>query len=1496
MKRDFFSGNFLKIFLGVFLFLILSFSVFAAMPVEDDGPSLDPDPLFKARLDAEIYVLTEKDTYDYAEKIKLTAPRDNGLEKSSVDFGSSFDLSSVKGESVSYKKNLDVETFEDEEVSEEYDNGFIVQLEGQSLLSLKTEMIKASSGSSNLKSGMQALPNRELEMINQELDRHTVNLRRESDRIKSEVIQKIDVQKRDPSIVNYNLAFNGFYINVSSEDAEELKNIDGVKAVYPNVKVYPLLYDSVSLTGATRAWNYGEDDGVCPGDSQDGCYTGKGVTIGIVDGGVNYKLPDFGSCTEEEFYSGNCEKFIGGYNVFTDSNEDLLDNQGHGTHCASIAAANGDLSGVAPEAKIFIIKAMRGGAGSTYNIIESLESAIDLDNDGNPMENEDDSLDILSISLGSLGSNINDPFSLAVDELVESGVIVVVAVGNEGEKGYRTIYNPASSRKAISVGSHDKGSHYSFFGNVDYVSSFSSRGPVYYKDREGNHVYFMKPDVVAPGDSICAAQYVEGYRDNRLCFDDKHVINGGTSMATPHVAGIVALMKQRNPDLTPEEAKIILKQTTDIVDNDLDKQGSGKVDAYRAVLATPKEGSLKYMAEIKNVSVDLEGNVKVYGIAEFTDGYNYDLYYRSEGEKNWERACSGDEQINDGLICEFVPGVYGKYQLKLELSRFWFSKEYRAVGVFNYGEDFQILNLFDGMHFSGDKLRIIGKIYGDDYETHSLRYRKAGDSEWTDVGVVLNDFNSDFSGLKEFTLGSIDTSNFEDGEYEIVLSAVYDDGDVKATLFDYKRIKIFNKMKDGWGKKTLNFNPRSTIIYDINNDGFKEIILFDFTDTTFVHMYDYKGDFVWSLNIDASTLEGIQFSRARPVLADINGDSFKEIVFYLGSSEKIYSINKDGDVLTYPLSLMNFPGITAADLDRDGDDELIFKTGLYNEAQLKIWDDGEIIFDFNERYLSSYSNVEASVGNLDDDFDLEVIFSFTEGPHDTTRVFAYNLDGTLVDGWPVDLDGRVYVPSIIADVNSDSENEVVLSTRNSGTYLLRKNGQVIWKTDDLVGAAMTPFSIVDFGNDGFLEILLGNNPGRSFYVVDYNGDYHEMPFYLGETIALDMNSDKKKEFLSSRGIRGIGSFDKNGEYLPGFPYLEDNYFLKMIATDLENDGIVDLVAPVYKGIYVFELGEYDEDYVDWPMYQHDVFHSGNYNYEEESSQVQSPSGRDFSRIVNKEETVKGNLIMKLQKKGAYSVWNTIQTVIEKDVVLNKGEALYLGSDPDFGWNHQTVRGDMTGKYRVYVKFENKEKILEEDHEFSIPDTMQCGDSDYEDYSVAGYGFNITGNYYDACVDENNLKEYICENGSLVSLVVECNCVDGACVNESLNVSEEVTRPAVSDVTWSEWFNTDNSGGEGDFEYLSNSAISSKVCEKPLALECETIDGKGYKETGEVVHASLSKGCYCVNSEQDDGVCNFDYRVRFLCPADLVEQKTISRFVIQKELLDDYDGNVIRKAY
>ncbi|WP_423800112.1 S8 family serine peptidase [Neobacillus sp. SAB-20_R2A] len=161
--------------------------------------------------------------------------------------------------------------------------------------------------------------------------------------------------------------------------------------------------------------------------------TGRGVTVGVIDTGVDYTHPDL------------ARNYAGGHDL-VDNDQDPMETltQGratiHGTHVAGIIAANGKIKGVAPEAKIVAYRALGpGGGGTTEQVLAAIDQAIR------------DKVDIMNLSLGNSINGPDLPISQALDRAVENGIVAVAASGNSGPNVW-TVGSPGTSAKAISVG------------------------------------------------------------------------------------------------------------------------------------------------------------------------------------------------------------------------------------------------------------------------------------------------------------------------------------------------------------------------------------------------------------------------------------------------------------------------------------------------------------------------------------------------------------------------------------------------------------------------------------------------------------------------------------------------------------------------------------------------------------------------------------------------------------------------------------------------------------------------------------------------------------------------------------------------------------------------------------------------------------------------------------------------------------------------------------
>ncbi|WP_433349674.1 S8 family peptidase [Micromonospora sp. CA-111912] len=305
----------------------------------------------------------------------------------------------------------------------------------------------------------------------------------------------------------------------------------GVSKIWLDHRTRATLDVSVPQIGAPGAWQAG--------------YDGTGVKVAVLDTGIDESHPDFAGKIIE------ARSFVEG--------ETARDGHGHGTHVASTivgsgAASGGKYKGVAPGAKLLIGKVLGdAGTGSDTEIIAGMQWAAEQ------------GAKIVSISVGGAFTDGTDPMSQTVNELsAQYGMLFVIAAGNSGRSGPRTIEAPGVADGALTVAAVTK---------QDEMADFSSRGP-----RLGN--FGLKPDIAAPGVDITAAK-ADGTALGPVV-DDSYTTISGTSMATPHVSGAAAILAQQHPDWSGQKLKAVLTSTSKNDGFSSYEQGAGRVDIARA--------------------------------------------------------------------------------------------------------------------------------------------------------------------------------------------------------------------------------------------------------------------------------------------------------------------------------------------------------------------------------------------------------------------------------------------------------------------------------------------------------------------------------------------------------------------------------------------------------------------------------------------------------------------------------------------------------------------------------------------------------------------------------------------------------------------------------------------------------------------------------------------------------------------------------------------------
>ena len=379
---------------------------------------------------------------------------------------------------------------------------------------------------------------------------------------KADVIYQL-ASHPDVALITYN----------TEMDTESMTSNDETRAVQAGK-----IADHITQIKADKAWDLG--------------YTGKGVVVAVLDSGTNFDHADI----KDHLWNGNGKY---GYNVHSPNSLPSDEgSNGHGSHCAGIVCGDGtsgQMTGVAPDATLMTIKIIGGGRCTAANLVAGVEKAAEL------------GADIISLSVGRENPDENRAlFRQTFTNLLNKfGIAAAVACGNDGNSST----NPAPDNvrtpgdcpppwispdqqgnaggltSVISVGAVNE-------NNV--VSPSSSKGPVTWKNISGFNDYaynpgigLIRPDIAAPGENVYSIRH-----DANNTYWGK----SGTSQAAPCVAGVMALMLEKNPELTPSDlCRIIETTAVKLTATKSNSTGAGLIDALAAVQAVDFNTSSPYL-------------------------------------------------------------------------------------------------------------------------------------------------------------------------------------------------------------------------------------------------------------------------------------------------------------------------------------------------------------------------------------------------------------------------------------------------------------------------------------------------------------------------------------------------------------------------------------------------------------------------------------------------------------------------------------------------------------------------------------------------------------------------------------------------------------------------------------------------------------------------------------------------------------------------------------
>lgn len=912
------------------------------------------------------------------------------------------------------------------------------------------------------------------------------------------------------------------------------------------------------------------------------------IVVAVIDTGIDYNHPDLSPniWVNDREIPGNLidddnNGFIDdihGYN-FVYNTSDPIDDHFHGTHCAGTIGAVGNngigVAGVCWDVRLMALKFLSAsGSGNTADAIKCIEYAI---NQG---------ANVMSNSWG--GGGFMQSLQDIINDAYQAGIVFVAAAGNNGTD---KPHYPAAYDNVISVVALDYN---------DNKASFSNYG--------------SSVDVAAPGVGIYSTSLEGDYR-----------FASGTSMACPHVAGLVALLKSRNIDLTPDEVYLVLQSSADDL-GALGKDetyGYGRINLYRAIQLVDEGREIpKLRIASPSAGSTIDGLVDIQGTATGSDFVSFTLEFSGPDSTEWNLLNHSSIPVENGILGQFdasdVKLSDGCYFFRLSVTDVY-NNQFRVASTFTIDQIIATFYLDSFTRKDCDQLAIIGtsNVKIGTFDHFILEYSKKYTDNWSSDYVTLEGGGQD--PISNNILGYIDLNSLDVGQYTIRLTAYRTDGKSDSM----KKSTYFDKyIKPGWPKVIDGiFVHNDLAVADINGNNNQEIVVAMLGNESLFKAFDHQANSLFDFpNPDQDTDIGVT-----PALIDLFPDKGLEMAFnrwcynnqYLHVIHEDYNLpnfSPDEDIIE---SGYNDARIMGQDIDGDNMADIFFAAVETNANKFKIYikdykakdiNGSPFIYDYPFPHLAG-----SAIGDLDGNGISEMFFMLLEaedssGYSKIQRATLLGLDnkGQILPGFPKDFyefpdaeERHVQASNlVIADINRDGQKEIlfIVSTvdgdnnRHSATYIINIKGEPLpnWpkEASGLWDIEKPYIAVGDVIDDEDLEIISKN---QDYFINVYRADSSKVctlgPYTnkfgintyspIENFSIVDLNNDGKGEVIYSKlvtyGPTTLSTIDRTilaYEVIASDKYFLNEPFLDILVpkTPIGNDNLLCLVSPSFVNV------------------------------------------------------------------------------------------------------------------------------------------------------------------------------------------------------------------------------------------------------------------------------------------------------------------------------------------